>query len=104
MTSTYVNPELDVIALVDDYDEESGSELSAHGKQVVTEKLRAIGYADVIFCAAHEMAQYVNAFPGGRWYQEGAQPREGWSYFDAPDAEVLVDEAGIDFTDDALWA
>jgi len=104
MTSIHVNPDHNVTALVDPYDEESGSELSEHGRQVVEEKLRAIGYGHVTFIASHEMAQHVNAYPGGRWYQEGAQPREGWSFFDAPDAEVLVDEAGIDFTDPEMWA
>jgi len=103
MTSTYVNPELNVTALVDPWDEESGSELSAHGRQVVEEKLEAIGYADVIFCPEHEMAEFVTA-SHGKWVQPDSRPVEGWSYFDAPDAEVLVDEAGIDFTDDALWA
>lgn len=103
MTSTYVTPELDVTALIDPYDEESGSELSAHGKQVVRERLEAIGYGHVTFIAAHEMQQYVNA-GNGKWVQPDSAPVEGWSYYDAPDAEVLVDEAGIDFTDPEMWA
>lgn len=102
MTSTYVNPELNVIALVDPYDEESGSELSEHGRQVVTEKLRALGYAHVSFVAAHEMWQHVAAYCG-KWVTPDSRPVAGWAYYDSPDAEVLVDEAGIDFTDEAMW-
>lgn len=104
MTSTYIDPALGAVALIDPYDEESGSELSAHGRQVVREKLQAQGYGDVIFCPAHEMAGLVAAYPGGLWLQPDSQPVEGWSYFDAPDAEILVDQAGIDFTDPKMWA
>jgi len=103
MTSTYVNPELDVIALVDPWDEESGSELSAHGKQIVRERLEAIGYGHVTFISSHSMQQYVAA-NNGLWLKPDSRPVEGWTYYDSPDAEVLVDQAGIDFTDDALWA
>ena len=103
MTNTYVDPDLNVIALVDPWDEESGSELSAHGRQVVEEKLEAVGYADVIFCADHEMAEFVAA-SHGLWLQPDSRPRAGWTFFDAPDAEVLIDVAGIDFTDPDMWA
>ena len=103
MNDYYINPDLNVIALVDPHDEASGDELSAHGKRVVTERLQALGYADVIFCAEHEMGQFVNA-QHGKWVQPDSRPVEGWCYYDAPDAEVLVDNAGIDFTDEAMWA
>src|SRR5690606_29499394 len=95
------HPELDVTALVDPWDEESGSELSERGKWIAREKLEAIGYGHVIFLAAHEMQQYVNA-NNGKWVQPDSAPVEGWSYYDAPDAGVLVDEAGIDFSDEAM--
>lgn len=103
MTNTHVDPRLGVVALVDPWNEESGSELSEHGKQVVRERLEAIGYAHVTFIASHAMQQHVNA-NNGKWLAPDSRPVEGWTLYHAPDAEVLVDEAGIDFTDDALWA
>jgi len=103
MAETYIDPKQKVIALVDAYDEEAGADLSAYGKDVVRSRLQAIGYNDVIFMPAAEMNQHVNACPGGGWYREGMQLREGWTFFHTPDAEVLVDVAGIDFTDERMW-
>lgn len=103
MNDYYINPDLNVVALIDPYDEESGDELSAHGKRIVEERLKAIGYANVIFCAEHEMAEFVAA-SHGQWVEPNSRPVAGWQYFDAPDAEVLTEDAGIDFTDPEMWA
>ena len=103
MDDYYIHPDLNVIALVDPHNEASGDELSEHGKQVVRESLQAQGYAEVVFIPAAEMAQHVAA-NSGKWLAPDSQPREGWQYFDAPPAEVLVHDAGIDFTDEAMWA
>ena len=103
MTNTHVDPRLGVVALVDPWNEESGSELSEHGKQVVREKLEAIGYAYVTFIASHAMAEHVAA-NHGKWVKPDSRPVEGWTYYDSPGAEVLVDEAGIDFADPEMWA
>ena len=99
----YINPELNATALVDPWDAESGSELSEHGKRIVTEKLQALGYGYVTFIAEHEMGQHVLAHCG-KWLKSDSRPVEGWSYYDAPDGEVLTIDAGIDFTDPEMWA
>jgi len=102
MANTHVDPKLDVVALVDPWDEESGCELSDHGRRIVREKLQAIGYADVVFISPDVAGGYVAA-SNGKWLKPDSRPVEGWRYYDAPSAEVLV-EAGIDFGDDAMWA
>lgn len=101
MTSTHVNPDHCVTALVDVYDEEAGCGLSRYGREEITRRLIDAGYVSVTYIPASEMGEYVNAC-NGIWYEAGmGAPREGWNYFRRVDAEEL-EALGIGVTD-AMW-